>query len=40
MLRPLLILGFRVGVFRHPAGEISSPTMGLASFILNLVSMS
>jgi hypothetical protein len=25
MLRPLLILGFRAGAFRHPA-EISSPT--------------
>jgi hypothetical protein len=27
-LRPLLSLGFRAGVIRHPAGEISSPTFG------------
>jgi hypothetical protein len=26
-LRPLLILGFRAGAIRHPAGEISSPTV-------------
>jgi hypothetical protein len=26
-LRPLLSLGFRAGAIRHPAGEISSPTV-------------
>jgi hypothetical protein len=26
-LRPLLSLGFRAGAIRHPAGEISSPTL-------------